>query len=169
MTLEPCGCGGPDPLPERDTSKPAEAQGLFRKFNVSRTDGSSAPGGKHAGCEYFVLDVDHDPHAKAALAAYALAVGATHPALAADMVARYELEHAPPITAVPPQWEAKDGVEWYDHRYGFHISFDLDDDGPYGASWGEGDTERFATLAEAQAWCQSEVDGWVRRNAVVRS
>jgi hypothetical protein len=80
---------------ERDTTKPAEQQGLFRKFDVRRTDGSDAPGGKHHGCEYFVLDVRHDPHAKAALAAYAEAVRATHPLLADDMIARYGLAAQP--------------------------------------------------------------------------
>jgi len=80
---------GESRLPERDTSKPAEAQGLFRKFDVTRTDGSSAPGGKHHGCEYFVLDVDHDPHSKAALQAYALACASTHPQLSADLMDRY--------------------------------------------------------------------------------
>ncbi len=87
------------PLPERDPSKPAEQQGLFHKFNVRRTDGSSEPGGKHYGCEYFVLDVDHDPAARAALKAYADAVEATHPELAADMRDRYALEFASAIEA----------------------------------------------------------------------
>ena len=86
-----CGCGGPEPLPERDTTKPTEQQGVFRKFDVRRVDGSDQPGGKHHGCEYFVLDVDHDPHAKAALTAYAAVVEATHPVLAADMRERYGL------------------------------------------------------------------------------
>lgn len=45
--------------------------GLFNKFTVTRNDGKDAPGGSHEGCRYFVLDVTHDPHAKAALAAYA--------------------------------------------------------------------------------------------------
>lgn len=79
-------------LPERDASKPAEAQGLFRKFNVTRTDGSDKPGGKHHGCEYFVLDVEHDPHAKAALQAYALACAATHPQLSADLIERHGVQ-----------------------------------------------------------------------------
>lgn len=94
--LKPCPfCGDTGrPLPERDTSKPAEQQGLFRKFVVRRVDGSDGPGGKHEGCEYFVLDVDHDPHARDALAAYAASVRATHPALALDMVHRYELHDA---------------------------------------------------------------------------
>jgi hypothetical protein len=86
-------------LPERDTSKPAEQQGMFRKFNVTRTDGSSAPGGKHERCEYFVLDVDHDHAAKAALTAYAMAVHSTHPVLADDMVARYRLTEQPADSA----------------------------------------------------------------------
>lgn len=55
------------PLPPRDASRSDTEQGLFQKFEVRRTDGSSEPGGKHEGCEYFVLDVDHDPHAEAAL------------------------------------------------------------------------------------------------------
>lgn len=83
-----------EPLPARDASKPAEEQGLFRKFQVRRTDGSSAPGCRHADCEYFVIDVHHDAHAGAALAAYADAVESTHPALAADMRERYALERA---------------------------------------------------------------------------
>jgi hypothetical protein len=69
-----------------------KSAGVYRKFKVTRMDGSSASGGKHHGCEYFVLDVDHDPHAKAALIAYANACEATHPTLALDMRLRYKLE-----------------------------------------------------------------------------
>ena len=87
-------------LAERDTSKPAEKQGLFDKFKVLRRDGSSEPGEKHDGREYFVLDIDHDPHAKAALAAYADDVEATHPYLAKDMRARYALSAQPVAGAV---------------------------------------------------------------------
>lgn len=46
-------------------------RGLYGKFRIERTDGKSAPGEKHDGCFYFVLDVAHDPHALPALAAYA--------------------------------------------------------------------------------------------------
>lgn len=73
-----------DELPERD-SRPTEQQGLFRKFEVRRTDGSDRRGGKHYGCRYFVLDVDHDQYAQAALTAYAAACEATHPKLARDL------------------------------------------------------------------------------------
>ena len=79
----------PGALPERDLSKPAEQQGLFRKFDVRRTDGSDQPGGKHHGCRYYVLDLTHDQHAPAAMRAYAAACASTHPQLAADIVAEF--------------------------------------------------------------------------------
>lgn len=59
--------------------------GLYNKFSVKRTDGTSAPGEKHDGCEYFVLDIDHDPHARPALVAYADSCAAQFPALASDL------------------------------------------------------------------------------------
>lgn len=46
-------------------------QGIYDKFIVRRTDGKSEPGEKHHGCRYFVLDLNHDPHALPALQAYA--------------------------------------------------------------------------------------------------
>lgn len=60
-------------------------RGLYGKFNVSRIDGSSEPGGRHHGCDYYVLDVDHDPHAGAALMAYADSCERDYPKLAADL------------------------------------------------------------------------------------
>lgn len=78
-------------LPERDPTKTNAQQGLYGKFRIERTDGGSAPGGKHHGCQYFVLDVTHDKHAAVALAAYADAVAATHPQLAQDMRDRWGL------------------------------------------------------------------------------
>lgn len=38
-------------------------RGLYNKFVVLRTDGRSDPGEKHYRCDYFVLDITHDPHA----------------------------------------------------------------------------------------------------------
>lgn len=46
--------------------------GLYQKFNVARTDNSHLPGGKHFGCQYFVLDLTHDPGAVPAMRAYVL-------------------------------------------------------------------------------------------------
>lgn len=48
--------------------------GLYRKFNIERTDGSSRPGEKHADCRYFVLDLNHDQHSISALVAYAKSI-----------------------------------------------------------------------------------------------
>ena len=47
--------------------------------------GHSAPGGKHEGCDYFVLDLTHDPFAIAGIIAYADACASEYPALAADL------------------------------------------------------------------------------------
>ena len=71
-------------------------RGLYDKFTVERVDGSDAwegirggPPLKHHGCEYFVLDLDHDPHAKPALIAYALSAEADgYAKLAADLRAK---------------------------------------------------------------------------------
>lgn len=80
-----------DALTERDYDLHEHEQGLYRKFDVRRVDGSSEPGGKHHDCEYFVLDMTHDQHARAALRAYADACESTHPELSADLIARYAL------------------------------------------------------------------------------
>ena len=63
-------------------------RGLYEKFMVERRDGSSDPGGKHHDCEYYVLDLDHDPHAAPALEAYAASCEREYPALAADLRAK---------------------------------------------------------------------------------
>lgn len=62
-----------------------EQRGLYRKYRVTRTDGSSESGGKHERCAYFVLDLEHDEFAAAALKAYAKACQETYPDLAADI------------------------------------------------------------------------------------
>ncbi len=59
--------------------------GLYRKYKVERLDGSGEPGRKHEACEYFILDLDHDPFALPAILAYAQACRLTHPVLAADL------------------------------------------------------------------------------------
>jgi hypothetical protein len=66
--------------------------GLYNKFKVERTDGKSAKGKKHYGCEYFVLDLTHDPHALPALRAYAESCEAEYPALAADLFEKFSGE-----------------------------------------------------------------------------
>lgn len=61
-------------------------KGLYNKFKVERTDGKSAPGEKHHGCEYFVLDLTHDPYALAAIRAYAEECRKEYPFLADDLL-----------------------------------------------------------------------------------
>lgn len=56
--------------------------GLYNKFTVVR---NFDPKRKHDNCEYFVLDLEHDPFAKPAILAYAKACEKTHPALADDL------------------------------------------------------------------------------------
>lgn len=63
-------------------------RGLFKKFIVVRTDGTSAPGKKHEACEYFVLDMNHDPFAAPALRAYADACEKRFPILARELKAK---------------------------------------------------------------------------------
>jgi hypothetical protein len=62
-----------------------QKRGLYKKYKVERTDGSSCPGKKHFGCPYFVLDLEHDRHAKAALQAYAESCQKEYPELAEDL------------------------------------------------------------------------------------
>ena len=67
--------------PEKDK----RLRGFFEEFNVSRTDGTSAPGEKHDGCQYFVLDLTHDPYALVAIAAYSKMCEKEYPKLAQDL------------------------------------------------------------------------------------
>ncbi|MFZ2586686.1 MAG: SUMF1/EgtB/PvdO family nonheme iron enzyme [Alphaproteobacteria bacterium] len=65
-----------------------QEQGLYHKFNISRTDGTDAPGGKHFGDEYFVLNLTTDKHTIPAIAAYAESCAAEYPLLASDLRAK---------------------------------------------------------------------------------
>lgn len=69
-----------------------DPRGLYTKFRVTRLDGGSDTGQKHADCEYFVLDRRHDKHAAAALAAYARSCEAERPTLYADLLAAPEVK-----------------------------------------------------------------------------
>lgn len=58
-----------------------DERGVYDKFRVERTDASP----RHPDCRYFVLDIDHDPHAAAALTAYAEHCQRDKPDLARDL------------------------------------------------------------------------------------
>lgn len=59
-------------------------EGLIRKFKVERLTPSSR-GIDHDDCQYFVLDITHDPHARNAALAYAESCEPEYPHLAADL------------------------------------------------------------------------------------
>ena len=71
------------------------ARGIYGKFFVERTDGKSAPGQKHDGCPYFVLDLRHDPHAMPAIRAYAKSARTCGYAALADDLERLALTSPP--------------------------------------------------------------------------
>lgn len=83
-----------------DNTDPKE--GLYLKFWVRRTDGTSEPKGKHADCEYFVLDWKHDKFTVAAMTAYASACEAEYPELAADLRQRIDEAKWPTSKATRP-------------------------------------------------------------------
>lgn len=88
-------------LPPFDPNKPRDEQGLYGKFLVRRMDGSDLPGGKHHGCKYFVLDVDHDKYAAAALGTYASQCEQEYPLLAKDLREKFGAQGGQPQPAVP--------------------------------------------------------------------
>ncbi len=61
--------------------------GLYKKYYVSRVDGRDKRGEKHYDCDYFVLDLFHDPHAAPALLAYIASCRDEYPKLAEDLEA----------------------------------------------------------------------------------
>lgn len=80
-----------------------QSRGLYQKYEVYRTDGSSAEGEKHHGCEYFVLDLNHDEYAVAALKAYADACRNKYPKLAEDLDDRRRAMMLRDVSI--PEWE----------------------------------------------------------------
>jgi hypothetical protein len=59
---------------------------LYGKFIIKRTDGRDGIGDKHYGCQYFVLDITHDPFALPAIQAYAKACKKDFPELHLDLI-----------------------------------------------------------------------------------
>jgi hypothetical protein len=62
----------------------SEPRGVYRKYDVFKSDGTPVDG------DYFVLRPGRDPHAAAALRAYANSVGQENPELARDLFAWLE-------------------------------------------------------------------------------
>lgn len=80
-----------------------KSRGLYNKFRIQRADGSHKFGGKHHGCQYFVLDLTHDKHAKAALLAYAESCKDEYPFLSHDLLCQLQSACAHPI-----EWRTDD-------------------------------------------------------------
>lgn len=67
----------------REDREEEQGKGLLHKYDVQRRND---PDGKHDDCRYFVLDPQHDPLARFALAVYAdRARAAGYDALATDL------------------------------------------------------------------------------------
>jgi len=67
-----------------------KSRGLYKKFSVHREDLTDERGRKHWRCEYFVLDLTHDPHAAPALRAYAESCATDYPKLRTDLLVEAE-------------------------------------------------------------------------------
>jgi len=80
---------------------------LMKKFKVSRIDGTDKPGERHEKCEYYVLDMIHDPYSRPALFAYAAACEKTHPILASEI--RKRLDELSLVTTHTLNTRYKDG------------------------------------------------------------
>lgn len=74
-----------------------DVEGLYPKYIVQRTDGKDKPGEKHSGCQYFVLDLTHDPHALTAMHAYAVACEESNPKLARELFEEVRIMHGAQI------------------------------------------------------------------------
>lgn len=78
-----------------------KTRGLYPKFRVERTDYSHKRNGKHWRCDYFVLDLTHDPFAAPALVAYIEACKEEYPLLARDL--QEKVDKGIPFYLNPPE------------------------------------------------------------------
>ena len=99
------------PTPPQERANTAEvAEVLEDRYQVTRRDGRDAPGRKHHGCRYFVLDLTHDSKAAALVAAYF------------DMLAAASLlrQDPPQVAGEDPQATGKAIYEALADRLGEH-------------------------------------------------
>ncbi|MCM2331493.1 MAG: hypothetical protein NDI70_09370 [Pseudomonas sagittaria] len=117
--------------------------GPYNKYHVHRLDGRDAPGGDRHGARYFVLDLDHDPHAREALRTYADECEDAYPQLAADLRAEIDRLHLGEFVTVP-ETTLPNGTVVPAFRVAKHLSRRT----PDGAPWVE------INYQEARAACQ---------------
>jgi hypothetical protein len=137
----------------------ADQRGLIRKWNVSRVDGST----EHEACRVFVLDPQHDQHARAALFAYAQSCEAEHPVLAAELLAWADQV----VTADDDVVDAEiDYREWYSRlalqrlaAFAIHHPCHTADTEPYGCEHGhqgfDEDTGSISGVPDQPAECMA--------------
>jgi len=80
---------------DREHHDACEHEGLYHKYQVTRADGSDAPGGRHHGCRYLVLDLTHDPSARFAARMFAEDIADSRARLSAALLALLAREEAP--------------------------------------------------------------------------
>ena len=90
-----------------------KTRGLYGKFEIYRTDGKDEVGEKHASCDYFVLDLTHDPFAIPALQAYVDACRDEYPLLAADLEAKLSVCDSSETTSPDSQCKSCKGKGHY--------------------------------------------------------
>jgi hypothetical protein len=132
-------------------------RGLYEKFHVYRTDGRSCIGQKHHGCEYFVLDLTHDPFANAALDAYAKACRSKFPKLADDIeagIVKRTMQPLPDRREKPddnngPPSDARSISRAEFDNICFAQGFRY---GPFMSSFGDGPGEPYVPLSQRTVW-----------------
>jgi len=134
-----------------EAGRTCEPSGLYRKFVVERTNGSSGPGGKHEHCDYFVLDWMHDKFAIPAALAYAKACEAEYPELARDLRDRAgaAVAHTEPARKVPLNPAPRPVEQVRSGRGGL-----LDDMAVMLAGAATLMSDEAATCGQAETWCR---------------
>lgn len=87
--------------------------------------------------------------------------------LAQGLAAWLESDPEQQVVAKPLEWDQDSGFQWTDKHHGFSIIEEPGDDLPFSAAWGEGDADQFATLDQAKAWCQAQIDAYFGKHAAI--
>ncbi|MDB5813507.1 MAG: hypothetical protein JWN23_624 [Rhodocyclales bacterium] len=112
---------------------PDTQRGIYPKYNVSRVDGSDAPGERNHGHMHFVLDLDKlatDAHAKSAIVAYIESCEEEFPLLAEDL--RGYVDRMQPVAFISvPEVTLPNGVVVPSFSVGQHLCSQSPDGTPW--------------------------------------
>ncbi|KZL33174.1 MULTISPECIES: hypothetical protein [Rhodococcus] len=167
------------PVVPAPTETGTNSAGLTDKYIVRRVDGSDAEGGRNFGRRYFVLSYDSDPHARAALAAYAASCETDYPELAADLRARLNEKKAAPTeasviggaaVALRAALAVVDPLEDGDWEHAWRTVEDLEDCANRAETIAPTETGTWPSLndvpAEVSEVWDANGDGWLRRSDI---